>query len=396
MELKKLFLGIIMCGIFLISGCGKYTEDDIIKDLTKKIENAKAYEITGTMEITNNEDVYTYSVNVGYMEKDNYKISLMNLANDHEQVILRNSDGVYVVTPSLNKSFKFQSDWPYNNSQVYLLGSILEDLTSDDNRKFEENDDGYLFTSSVNYPNNQKLVKQRVYMDKKLNISEVNVLDENDNTQIKMVFDKIDLKAKFNDNYFDLDQLVKEENNSSSNSNTDSNTTNNTNTDKENTNSNTNNNTNNNTNSNTNSNTNTDNNSETGTDSNTDTKSSSTDETKTTATIEDVIYPMYLPTNTYLTNQETVETEDGERLILTFGGDNPFMLIEETVNALDEHLIVPTSGDFDLLVDTIGVVSDNSINWVSNGIEYYVISDVVETSELLEVARSISVLPVSK
>ena len=390
--MKKLFLGIIMCGIFLISGCGKYTEDDIIKDLTKKIENAKAYEITGTMEITNNEDVYTYSVNVGYMEKDNYKISLMNLANDHEQVILRNSDGVYVVTPSLNKSFKFQSDWPYNNSQVYLLGSILEDLTSDDNRKFEENDDGYLFTSSVNYPNNQKLVKQRVYMDKKLNISEVNVLDENDNTQIKMVFDKIDLKAKFNDNYFDLDQLVKEENNSSSNSNTDSNNTNNTNTDKENTNSNTNNNTN----SNTNSNTNTDNNSETGTDSSTDTQSSSTEETKTTATIEDVIYPMYLPTNTYLTNQETVETEDGERLILTFGGDNPFMLIEETVNALDEHLIVPTSGDFDLLVDTIGVVSDNSINWVSNGIEYYVISDVVETSELLEVARSISVLPVSK
>ena len=396
MELKKLFLGIIMCGIFLISGCGKYTEDDIIKDLTKKIENAKAYEITGTMEITNNEDVYTYSVNVGYMEKDNYKISLMNLANDHEQVILRNSDGVYVVTPSLNKSFKFQSDWPYNNSQVYLLGSILEDLTSDDNRKFEENDDGYLFTSSVNYPNNQKLVKQRVYMDKKLNISEVNVLDENDNTQIKMVFDKIDLKAKFNDDYFDLDQLVKEENNSSSNSNTDSNNTNNTNTDKENTNSNTNNTTNNNTNSNTNSNTNTGNNSETGTDSSTDTQSSSTEETKTTATIEDVIYPMYLPTNTYLTNQETVETEDGERLILTFGGDNPFMLIEETVNALDEHLIIPTSGDFDLLVDTIGVVSDNSINWVSNGIEYYVISDVVETSELLEVARSISVLPVSK
>ena len=295
---------------------------------------------------------------------------------------------VIVVTPSLNKSFKFQSDWPYNNSQVYLLGSILEDLISDDNRKFEENDDGYLFTSSVNYPNNQKLVKQRVYMDKKLNINEVNVLDENDNTQIKMVFDKIDLKAKFNDNYFDLDQLVKEENNSSSNSNN----TNNTNTDKENTNSNTNNNTNNNMNSNT----NTDNNAETGTDSSTDTQSSSTEETKTTATIEDVIYPMYLPTNTYLTNQETVETEDGERLILTFGGDNPFMLIEETVNALDEHLIVPTSGDFDLLVDTIGVVSDNSINWVSNGIEYYVISDVVETSELLEVARSISVLPVSK
>ncbi len=276
---------------------------------------------------------------------------------------------VIVVTPSLNKSFKFQSDWPYNNSQVYLLGSILDDLTSDENRKFEENDDGYLFTSSVNYPNNQKLVKQRIYMDKDLNINEVNVLDENDNTQIKMVFDKVDLKAKFNSDYFDLDQLIKEENN---NSNSDSNTESD-NSNMENNDSNTDNNINDNS-----------------------TETTNEDETMESATIEDVIYPMYLPTNTYLTNQETVETEDGERLILTFGGDNPFMLIEETVNALDEHLIVPTSGEFDLLVDTIGVVSDNSINWVSNGIEYYVISDVAPTSELLEVARSISVLPVSK
>ena len=35
---------------------------------------------------------------------------------------------VRVLTPSLNKSFKFQSDWPYNNSQVYLLQTLLSDI----------------------------------------------------------------------------------------------------------------------------------------------------------------------------------------------------------------------------------------------------------------------------
>ena len=35
---------------------------------------------------------------------------------------------VRVLTPTLNKSFKFQSDWPYNNSQVYLLQTLLSDI----------------------------------------------------------------------------------------------------------------------------------------------------------------------------------------------------------------------------------------------------------------------------
>ena len=47
-------------------------------------------------------------------------------------------------------------------------------------------------------------------------------------------------------------------------------------------------------------------------------------------------------------------------------------------------------------MDTVASISDNSVNWVSNGIEYYVISDVTSTSELLQVARSISTIPVSK
>ena len=56
---------------------------------------------------------------------------------------------VLVVTPSLNKSFKFQSDWPYNNSQIYLLQPIIRDLKNDDKRTFEETKDGYIFTVKV-------------------------------------------------------------------------------------------------------------------------------------------------------------------------------------------------------------------------------------------------------
>lgn len=378
---KKLLFLIMIIGVFAISGCGKNSESDVIKDLTKKINDSKAYYVDGTLEIVNNEDVYTYNVNVSYKEKDNYKVSLVNTVNNHEQIILRNSDGVYVVTPRINKSFKFQSDWPYNNSQVYLLGPLLDDIANDANRTFEKVNDGSKIIVAANYPNNSKLVKQEILLDKSNNIKKVTVFDNNGTAQITMKFNKIDLNSKFNDNYFDLKQIIdiKEDNtdnttNRENNSDENKNTTDNKVEDNSTT-------ENNNTNVNENKNTN-------------ENKKSS--ETKQTSSIEDVIYPMYIPTNTYLSNKEKVSKDDGERLILTFDGDNPFMLIEETVTYEKEHLIVPTYGELEVMASTVAIVNDNSVNWIDNNIEYYVVSDKLSKSELLNIARSISVLPVSK
>ena len=345
--MKKKMLFLLSLGLFVLGGCGKVSEKDVINEFEKMVKKADSYYIEGTLDIVNNEDVYTYNVNVSYQKDDNYKVELVNTVNNHQQIILRNNDGVYVVTPRINKSFKFQSDWPYNNSQVYLLGPILQDINSDDARVFEEVSDGYKVIVGANYPNNSKLIKQEILFDKSANVKKVTVLDVNGNAQIIMNFDKIDFNSKFKDDYFELKTITSVENNVTpdNNGNTDSN---------------------------------------------------EKIETNQTSSIEDVIYPMYLPVNTYLSNSEKVEKDGGERLILTFDGDSPFMLIEETLSYEDEHLIVPTYGELELMASTVAIVNDNSINWIDNNMEYYVVSDTLSKSELLEIARSISVLPVSK
>ena len=333
-DMKKRFLFLLIFVCLIFTGCGKYSEDDIVKDFAKKVNKSKAYYVEGTMEIINNEDTYTYDVAVSYKEGDYYKVNLKNLLNDHEQIILRNASGVYVVTPSLNKSFKFQSEWPYNNSQIYLLKSIVEDVQKDETRTFEEKDGNYVFTHKVYYPNNKKLVKQMVILDKKLNVKEAKIMDESGNVWMKMQFDSIDLDASFKDDYFELSDNLE--------------------------------------------------------------SGITTEELKEVDKIEEVIYPMYLPVNTYLSGKEKMSTDSGERLILTFDGDSPFMLVEETAKKEEEHTIVPTYGDPVLLGDTIACINDNSVTWVSNGIEYYVISDVMSMQEIFEVAGSIGVLPVGK
>ena len=321
--MKKIFLCLILICLIL-TGCGKRDKKEVLKEFQNKVEGANSYYLSGVMELVNNEDLYTYDIAVSYEKDDHYKIELTNVINNHEQVILRNEEGVYIITPSLNKSFKFQSDWPYNNSQVYLLASLLDDIMNDEGYLFEENKDGYVFTSTVNYPNNEKLVNQKVYFGKDYLPTKVEVMDADGIVQIKMVFDKIDLKTEFNDTYFDLNSILDTEGEVTGNNNNDNSSTN----DKT---------------------TNEDSNTQSGTTNETqepsDNSSNTTGDIKETATIDDIIYPMYLPVNTYLTNQERVSTEDGERLILTFTGDKSFVLVEETVTYSDTPEIIPTYGD---------------------------------------------------
>ncbi len=330
--MKKFFLVVCIC--FLLVGCGKYTGNDAAKDLENKLEDVKAYNLTGILEITNNEDVYKYDVDVSYKKDDKFKVSLKNKTNNHEQIILKNTDGVYVLTPSLNKSFKFQSDWPYNNSQTYLLQTLLSDIQNDKNKKFKEITSSYIFETTVNYPNNTDLVKQKIYFDKKLNPKKVEVFDKEGNVLIKMTFNKVDLKAKFKSNHFALDAAM---------------------------------------------------------------KTAKAEDTSTPVSkIDAEIYPMYVPENTTLTDREVVKTDSGQRIIMTYGGDNPFMMVQQTAPSSEEHTVVSMLGEPVQLASSVAAVSDNMISWVSNGIEYYVIADNMSKKELTSVASSLQAMPVSK
>lgn len=332
--MKKVFLFILTMLILLSTGCGKYTEDDIIKDLEKKINKLSGYRLEGNLEILNNEEVYNYDVDVSYKKDDLYKVSLTNTSNNYEQIILKNKDGVYVLTPSLNKSFKFQSDWPNNNSQIYLLQSIIDDMKSDKNRSFKEGNNEYIFSVKVNYPNNKKLVKQDLYFDKKLKLKRVKVYNEDGVALMSLKVKDIDYSPTFKKSSFQVKEAL---------------------------------------------------------------KTVKTDEKiKQTSILEDTIYPLALPTGTKLVSEEKVDKTDGNRIIMTFDGDKPFLLVEETAGIEEEMTIIPTYGEPYMLMDTVGAMTDNSLSWTSGGIEYYLVSDVLNQEELLEIAQSINVLPTMK
>ena len=59
-------------------------------------------------------------------EEDLFRVSLYDTNINQEQIMLRNKQGVYVLTPSLNQAYNFKSGWPLNSAKPYIYQSLLE------------------------------------------------------------------------------------------------------------------------------------------------------------------------------------------------------------------------------------------------------------------------------
>lgn len=314
---------------FSLVGCSKMDSKEAIGKYKKTLQSNNKYTMTGKMSIISNEENYLYDVCVDYMEADYYKVSLVNKENNHEQIILKNNDGVYVITPSLNKSFKFQSEWPYNSSQAYILSSLLYDLENDSNVVFESKDDSYILSSTVNYPNNSSLVSQKIIFNKDMLPTEVNVYNKDGIANITFKISKIDFKSKIDKSTFEIDN------------------------------------------------------------------SKSDGELDDVSSLDEIVYPMYLPAGSEFKGEQTVD-EDSKRVILTFGGSKSFTLIEEVANIPEDFEVTSVSGDLVHYENILGTLNNKTFNWTMNGKDYYIISDNLTNEELLKVASSTSTVALSK
>lgn len=341
--MKKILL-LIICICFLC-GCGKVDKANVIKQLSNKITKSSSYTIDGKMQIISNEERFDYNIEVNYLKDDYYKVVLLNTSNNHEQIILRNKDGVYVITPSLNKSFKFQSEWPNNSSQAYVLESLLKDVKNDNNSEFESTDDGYILKVKVIYPNNSNLEYEKIYLDKDINLKKVEVYNKNDQVSITVTVNKIDYRANLDKDSFDLDNFVKE-----SCCNKDE-----------------------------------------GNCTNPCPEECKTDEcNKQTSSLDTAIYPLYVPENSSLTSNESINTDNGNRLILTFVGENEFVLIEEASKVYDDMEVIPVYGDPHILNSSVVALSANSLYWSDSNVDFYLASNTLSGEEMLTIAASMT------
>lgn len=334
--LKKLSVvfAVVISIVFLLSACGGKSQESVMKKMDKQLEKMEGYKTKAEMKMNTGQEEQVYQIDVWHKKKDFYRVALSNdMDENKDQIILKNEDGVFVLTPALEKSFKFQTEWPENSSQSYLYQSLVKDIHEDDEAAFQVTDNHYVFTTKTNYQSNNNLPYQEIYVDKK-NYTPVlvKVLDKDKQSVVEVSFEQFQLDPEFKEKDF----VLKENMNKSV----------------------------------------------------ADVPTSS-DTTEETEHIFSVMFPEYTA-GAELMEEKELDLDNGKRMILTYGGDKKFTLIQEHKEVIPSaSSVTEVKGEMIDLGHSIGALTDNMIEWTNNGANFYLASDQLTKDELIEVAKSV-------
>ncbi|AJY73867.1 DUF4367 domain-containing protein [Paenibacillus beijingensis] len=200
---------IIACISMVLAGCGTKDAGSVVKELGKVADKTESYQGSGVMTLHTGEQPLEYKVDIKFQKPSYYRIALTNEKKDITQIVLRNDEGVFVLTPKLNKVFRFQSDWPENQGQVYLYQTLLQSILLDNSRQFAVDKDSYVFDVMANYTN-ASLARQKIWLSKSdYAPRQVEVSDSNAAVMVDVKFDKFDFNPKFDKSVFDTQANLK-------------------------------------------------------------------------------------------------------------------------------------------------------------------------------------------
>lgn len=330
--MKKAFSIMLVGVLFLLtlSACGQKSQEQVTGSLQKKLENLKGYKAEATMTLQAGEKPSTYDVEIWYQKPDSYRIHLKNKKQKLSQMILKNKDGVFVLTPQLNKSYRFQSDWPKNGSQWYLYESLLKDILNDSEPTFTAKDDNYVFETKTNYEHSD-LKSQQIKLTKKdLKPVSVKIKGKDKKVRVDMEFKKTNFDPKFDDNSFNLKKNMAQ--------------------------------------------------------AQMEVPAMAKNDSKNSF---NVYYPTNKPAGVQLTSKKAT-TDKGDAYVLDYSGDQSFTLMErQSQVASDSTEAAEALGEPVNLGFAIGTMSDHSISWTYDGTDFFLASKDLSKDKLADVARSV-------
>lgn len=324
---RTLSLLVIALLITVLAACGSKSQQDVLSDLEGTMKKMSGYKSEATMTLQTGEQPITYDIEIWHKKPSFYRVSLKNAEKDQSQMILRNSEGVFVLTPALNKSFRFQSEWPENSSQVYLMESLISDILNDDERNFKAGEKGYVFNTKTNYQN-KNLYQQEITLDKSnMMPSKVKVMDKDMKVLVDVKFKNTKLNSKFDDGAFDMERNME----------------------------------------------------------------GAQLEVPTMATGEKTltpVFPNFIPEGTALLNQ--MANNDGDEIILTYAGEEKsFTIIQrQAVVTPATKMLTMDQGNLVDLGFAVGVLNGKTLSWSFDGVDYYLASHELTEEDMAAIASS--------
>jgi outer membrane lipoprotein-sorting protein len=321
----------ILCLLLVLTACGPKDSEDVVEDLADRSQHLTSYRSHGTMIIHNGQQPQVIDMEVWYKKPNLYRVALTNPKKNITQILLKNQNGVYVLTPHLKKSFRFQSDWPANSGQVYLYQSILQNVIADQKRQFSKENNNYKFEVAANSEFHRTWVKQQIWLDKDYFPKQVNILDENNRVMVQVKYDQFKLDPKFDKDAFETQRNL---------------------------------------------------------------QASTSDSKETLANMPQTlsaVTPGYLPSGSRLVDEETIKGANGDVVIMRFSGKQPFTLTQRL--AVSKEVSTSMLGEPVDLSDATGVwmtfVDQPHLSWTADGKDFELIGNLPK-DEMQKIANSLA------
>lgn len=183
--MKKIF-GLILLSLLVLVGCKNKDNIDEVARVTNYLSGLSSYSLTSKMTIQRPDKNVSVNVAVDYLSPSYYKVSFKG---DNEQLIIKNDTGVYVITPSLNKEFRFDSNWPLNSSHAYLLEAINKDIKADAKATGSLDGTNIVIECKITHKTNQKLNKMKYTCDASFKPKKTAFLNDKNEECIVVDFD---------------------------------------------------------------------------------------------------------------------------------------------------------------------------------------------------------------
>ena len=281
------------------------------------------------MDLTANEETRSYFVTTDYCKKDNndyFRVSMLDKNINQTQIMLKNNEGVFVLTPLLNQVYKFKGDWPLNSPKPYLYHSLLDNL--DNKHEVKKMDDGYLISGPAEYVNSPEWIKQDIKFSTELKPLWVDIKNESNTVVGKVTFTNCDFTPKYSDDFFNVESNMKQAQDEENKPNED-----------------------------------------------------------TQVTFEDL--PLLPAENTETLQEKTVSHINGNSYyIMTFTGKHNFTMVQGIAEKYDEMKIIEVDMEYVETINGVAFKDGNRIIYQKNGVSFDIYSDTMTIPEIISVVNN--------
>ena len=325
-KILKLSLLFIITGlIFTITGCKK--KKPVESTFPEIVNKLTTYKLVGRLESTFPSGTKECQITTYYRSPGEYRVEIQNPNVNETQIMVKNTTGVFVIIPSINKTFKVNSNWPSNMSYPYLLQSLSNDIVEDTNLTTTKEGNNTIVELKAKLFNEDESTTQKIIFDENNLPKEVLTYDKNKNLLTRFVVQTLEQNPTLNDELFSATEtletlhVVYQEN---------------------------------------------------------------------PLTFERMIsYPTYYSEGTSLKEENITGDANNKLAIMNFSGTTSFTIVQKFVNYSKDAKYEYVNGDIYIMGGVFTFVNGNNIQFYENGVEYTIASNSVECMEMMKMAESL-------